>query len=117
MYFGLDGNRFPQNAPVSVKSFHPLVSAHKIVEIMVSEFMKETGISTVCPRLGGMFGPCQEPAASGLPGRLIHAAVKVVDPNLENLFAGFSEDRQDFTYIKGLARAIALLHTSSKVEE
>lgn len=117
VYFGLGGQLFTENDAISIQSFHPIIAVQKMVEIAASEFTKETGINTVCARLGGMFGPWQDPEAAGLPGRLIHAAAGGKEPDLTGVFAGNADDTQDFVYVKDLAKAIALLQTSERAKE
>jgi UDP-glucose 4-epimerase len=117
VYFGLDGGPMREERPLPVPSFHSLVTAQKIVEMAASEFMNKTGISTVCARLGGMFGPWQNPEFAGLPARLVHAAVSGKPPTLGGVFAGYADDELDQPYIKDTARAIALLQTAKELPD
>src|SRR6267143_1744874 len=79
------------------------------------QLTKNTGISTICARLMGMFGPF-DGAELGLPARLVHAAVTGKPPSFEDVFFGNADDATDLLYIKDMARAIALLQTAEKLQ-
>ena len=81
-----------------------------------SEFAKASGISSICVRLMGMYGPFQDSAQYSLAPRLVHAALDGKPPNLENIFLGNADDAVDLCYIKDVARAIALLQTAKKLQ-
>jgi UDP-glucose 4-epimerase len=87
----------------------------KIAEIASYEFARGSGISSVCVRLGGMFGPGMDPRMPDILPRLVHAAARGEPPNLEGLFLGTAADDEiDRPYVKDLGRAIALIQTSEK---
>ena len=115
IYFGLPGP-VNEDTPVPLSSPFPIIAYQKIVEVAVSEFAKKSGISSVCVRLMGMFGPWWDPAQKFLPATLVHAAVKRQPANLEDVFGGAADDAYDFCYIKDAARAIALLQTREKLQ-
>lgn len=75
----------------------------------------DAGISSVCIRLLGMFGPWQDPARGSLAQRLVHAAVSGKPAALEGGFLECADDGVDLCYIKDVARAIALLQTAQKL--
>jgi nucleoside-diphosphate-sugar epimerase len=93
----------------------PILAYQKIVEVAADQFAKKTGISSICVRLMGMFGPF-DGAELGLPARLVHAAVTGKPPSFEGVFFGNSDDATDLLYIKDMARAIALLQTAERLQ-
>ena len=114
MYLGLEGT-VDEEHPLFLQSPFPILAYQKIVEVAADQFAKKTGISTICARLMGMYGPF-DGGQLGLASRLVHAAVGGKPPNLKDVFFGSAEDAVDLCYIKDLARAIALLHTAEKLE-
>ena len=58
LYFGIPG-LVNEEQPFSLESPFPLLGYHKIVEVASNEFAKVSGVSSICVRLGGMFGPAQ----------------------------------------------------------
>ena len=114
MYLGLSGT-VDEEHPIALPSMFPILAYQKIVEVAADQFAKKTGISTICLRLMGMFGPF-DGAQLGLEARLVHAAVSGKPPNLENVFFGNADDAVDLIYIKDMARAIALLQTAEKLQ-
>jgi UDP-glucose 4-epimerase len=114
VYLGTPG-RVNEDQPISIPSPFPLIGYQKIVEVAASEFAKGSGISTVCVRLLGMFGPWQDPASGGLAARLVHSAVSGKPAALEGVFLGSADDGVDLSYIKDVGRAIAQLQTAEKL--
>src|SRR5205809_6321936 len=114
MYLGLQGTA-SEEQPLPLQSPFPILAYQKIVEVAAGEFAKKTGISTICVRLMGMYGPF-DGAQLGLAPRLVHAAVGGRAPNLENVFFGNADDAIDLCYIKDMARAIALLQTAEELQ-
>ena len=118
MYLGLSGT-IDESHPIHLQSPIPgvpgILQRQKIVELASEEFQNVTGISSICVRLMGFYGPHQDPEQFGAPLRLVHAAVSGKPLNLEGTFFSFEEDAVDLIYIKDLARAIALLHTAEKL--
>ena len=114
MYLGLQGT-VNEEAPIPLRSPFPILAYQKVVEVAAEQFAKKTGISTVCARLMGMYGPF-DGNQLGLAARLVHAAVSGKPVNLENVFFGNAEDTLDACYIKDLAHAIALVHTEEKLQ-
>jgi UDP-glucose 4-epimerase len=113
MYIGLQGT-VSEDVPLLLQSPFPILAYQKIVEVAAEQFAKKSGISTICARLMGMYGPF-DGNQLGLASRLVHAAVSGKQPNLENVFFGNAEDMVDLCYIKDLARAIAMVHTAEKL--
>ncbi len=114
IYIGLQGT-VSEETPVFLQSPFPILAYQKIVEAAAEQFAKKAGISTICVRLMGMYGPF-DGNQLGLAPRLVHAAVSGKPVNLENVFFGNAEDTGDLCYIKDLARAIALVHTAEKLQ-
>lgn len=114
MYLGLQGTA-NEEAPISLPSMFPILAYQKIVEVAADQFAKKTGISTICARLMGMYGPF-DGNQLGLEARLVHAAVSGKPPNLKDVFFGHADDEGDLLYIKDMARAIALLQTAEKLQ-
>jgi UDP-glucose 4-epimerase len=114
VYIGLQGS-VNEEAPLFLQSPFPILAYQKIVEAAAEQFAKKTGISCVCARLMGMYGPF-DGNQLGLPSRLVHAAVSGKPLNLENVFFGNAEDAGDLLYVKDLARAVALLQTAEKLQ-
>src|SRR5467141_4321974 len=114
LYLGIQGTA-NEDAPISLPSMFPILAYQKIVEVAADQFAKKTGISTICARLMGMFGPF-DGAELGLPARLVHAAVTGKPPSFEDVFFGNADDATDLLYIKDMARAMALLQTAEKLQ-
>jgi UDP-glucose 4-epimerase len=114
MYLGLQGTA-NEDARISLPSMFPILAYQKIVEVAADQFAKKTGLSTICARLMGMFGPF-DGNQLGLEARLVHAAVSGKPPNLKDVFFGHADDEGDSLYIKDMARAIALLQTAEKLQ-
>jgi UDP-glucose 4-epimerase len=114
MYLGLSGT-VDEEHPIALQSMFPILAYQKIVEVAAEQFAKKTGISAICVRLMGMYGPF-DGNQLGLASRLVHAAVNGKSPDLEDVFFGNAEDTGDLCYIKDLARAIALVHTAEKLQ-
>ena len=114
MYLGLSGT-VDEDHPIALQSMFPILAYQKIVEVAADQFAKKTGISTICARLMGMFGPF-DGARLGLPARLVHAAVSGSPPSFEDVFFGNADDAVDLLYIKDMTRAIALLQMAEKLQ-
>jgi UDP-glucose 4-epimerase len=118
MYLGLTGT-VDEATPLFLHSPIPgipgILQYQKIVEVAAGEFAK-TGISTVCCRLMGFYGPFQDTDQGALANRLAHAAVHGKPLDLNGAFFSFTDDEVDTIYIKDLARAVALLHTADKLQ-
>jgi len=118
MYLGLTGT-VDESHPIHLQSPLPgipgILQRQKVVEVASEEFTNATGISTICVRLMGFFGPYQDPEQFGAPLRMVHAAVQGKPLDLKGTFLSNEEDAVDVIYIKDLARAVALLHTADKL--
>ncbi|HEV2120913.1 MAG TPA: NAD(P)-dependent oxidoreductase [Candidatus Bathyarchaeia archaeon] len=118
MYLGLQGTA-SEDQPIYLQSPLPgipgILQRQKIVEVASEEFTKATGISSICCRLMGFYGPFQDVDQASVANRLVHAAVRGKPLDLEGAFFSFTDDAVDVLYIKDLARAVALLHTAEKL--
>jgi UDP-glucose 4-epimerase len=114
VYIGLQGI-VNEEAPLFLQSLFPILAYQKVVEVAAQQFAKKSEISTICTRLMGMYGPF-DGNQLGLASRLVHAAVGGKPPNLDDVFFGNAEDTVDLCYIKDLARAIALVHATEKLQ-
>src|SRR3989454_4821452 len=114
VYLGVQGQA-DEEQPILLQSPFPILAYQKIVEVAANEFAKKTGISTICVRLMGMYGPF-DGAQLGLPARLVHAAVSGRPPSFQDVFFGNADDAVDLLYIKDMARAIALVETAEKLQ-
>jgi len=115
MYLGLPGT-VNEEQPIVLQSMFPILAYQKIVEVASSEFARASGISSICVRLMGMYGPFQDPEQGSLALRLVHSAVTGKPLDLDDVFFGHADDSVDLLYIKDLARAIALLQTAEKLQ-
>src|SRR3989454_2487654 len=114
VYLGVQGQA-DEEQPILLQRPFPILAYQKIVEVAANEFAKKTGISTICVRLMGMYGPF-DGAQLGLPARLVHAAVSGRPPSFQDVFFGNADDAVDLLYIKDMARAIALVETAEKLQ-
>ena len=119
MYLGLSGT-VDEATPIFLQSPIPglpgILQYQKIVELAAQEFATATGVSSICVRLMGFWGPFQDTDQGALANRLAHAAVSGKPVDLNDAFFTFQDDEVDSLYIKDLARAIALLHTAEKLQ-
>ncbi len=104
-----------EDQPLPMTATFPMEAAKKCGEILSSYLGLQANIECVEVRLASMYGPNYDPTRSSLIGRLVHAAVKRENPNLEGLRFGsvYADDGGDQCYIKDAARAIALLQTAN----
>ena len=91
--------------------------AKKCGEIVSSYLGFHMQVECVEMRLAAIYGPNYDPTRSGLVGRLVHAAVKGTQPNLDGIRFGsiYANDGGDQCYIKDAARGIALLQMADKI--
>src|SRR5712692_2533768 len=69
MYIGLQGT-VNEEAPLFLQSPFPILAYQKVVEVAAEQFAKKAGISTICARLMGMYGPF-DVNQLGLASRLV----------------------------------------------
>ncbi|HYY92196.1 MAG TPA: NAD(P)-dependent oxidoreductase [Candidatus Dormibacteraeota bacterium] len=118
MYLGLSGT-VDEAKPIFLQSPLPgipgILQRQKIVEVASEEFSNGTGISSICTRLMGFYGPYQDLSQGSVVLRLVHAAVSGKPLDLKGAFFTHADDGVDLIYIKDLARAVASLHTAEKL--
>src|SRR6267143_4230278 len=66
IYLGLSGT-VDEEHPIALPSMFPILAYQKIVEVATDQFAKKTGISAICVRLMGMFGPFDGAELQGGP--------------------------------------------------
>jgi UDP-glucose 4-epimerase len=98
---------------------HSMEIAKKCGELVSSYLARCLQVESVEMRLSGMYGPGYDATRSSLVGRLAHAAVRGVKPNLDGMRFGslYGEDGGDLCYIKDAARAIALLQSTHSLKQ
>ena len=91
----------------------------KCGEIVSNYLSLHMQVECVEMRLAAMYGPNYEPSRSNLVGRLVHAAVKGIPPNLGEIRFGsiYADDGGDQCYIKDASRGIALLQVADKISQ
>jgi len=76
MYLGLS-DTVDESHPIHLQSPTPrvpgILQRQKIVELASEDFQNVTGISSMCVRLMGLYGPYQDPEQFGASLRLVHA--------------------------------------------
>jgi UDP-glucose 4-epimerase len=119
VYSGISDIPLRDNQPLSMTATHSMEVAKKCGELVASYLAPHTRVESVEMRLAGMYGPSYDPTRSSLVGRLVHSAVKGVDPHLDGMRFGsaYAEDGGDQCYIKDAARAIALLQIAPTLKQ
>ena len=115
LYFGAGVGSGTEDMPLPLPSAYPLIAFQKVVEISAGEFMRGSGISTACVRLGGMFGPWQNPRQGSVVPRLVHAAAKGTPLSLDGAIFARADDEDEHWYVKDLAKAVAMLQTAERL--
>ncbi len=117
VYSGTTAIPWREDQPLPMTAAFPMEAAKKCGEILSSYLGTHTPVECVEVRLASMYGPNYDPSRSSLPGRLVHAAVKGAQPDLESIRYGsiHAADGADQCYIKDAARGIALLQTADKL--
>jgi UDP-glucose 4-epimerase len=116
-YFGLTGGPFREDQPLPIESVISPEAFKKAWEILTLNYAKQAGIDLVNMRLSGVYGPMYA-SMRHLPSRLVRAAVDNTEPDFSPAFGGvpFAGDTGDLTYVKDIARGIALVHRASSLE-
>lgn len=105
-----------ENQPLPMTAAFPMEAAKKCGEIVSSYLSHQAHIECIGVRLAAMYGPNYDATRGSLVGRLVHAAVKGVKPNLDGMRGSIhAADGGDQCYIKDAARGIALLLTADKL--
>jgi UDP-glucose 4-epimerase len=116
VYAGAGDGPWREDAPLPVDSPHGIPAMKKVAETLTSFAAETTGISMARVRPSGVWGPGGRNSARifALPG-LVHAAVRPGSA-APGQFTQFREDDAgDLCYVKDCARAIALVHTATRL--
>ena len=84
----------------------------KSYELIGSYWQGRTGLEVTMLRIADIYGPLYHSMAN-LPSRLVHAAVKGVEPTLRG--DTYAEDGGDSTYVKDCGNGVALLMLAEKL--
>ena len=114
VYAGLPQGPFREDINLPAQSRSNTEAFKKAWDVLAMHWGDRTGVEVVILRLGGIVGPLYHTLAN-LMSRMVHAAVKGVEPDYGRGGVPFAEDTQDWGYVKNLALAIQLLHTSEKL--
>jgi UDP-glucose 4-epimerase len=114
VYAGVLEGPFREDMNLPSQSRSNTEAFKKAWEILAMHWGDRTGIEVIILRLGGICGPLYHTLAN-LMSRMVHAAVKGADPDYGRGGVPFAEDTQDWGYVKNLALAIQLLHTTEKL--
>ena len=116
VYAGLQEGPFREDINLPADSRSNTEAFKKAWEILALHWGDRTGVEVVILRLGGIVGPLYHTLAN-LMSRMVHAAVKGEEIDYTRGRGGvpFAEDTQDWGYVKNLALAIQLLHTTEKL--
>jgi UDP-glucose 4-epimerase len=115
MYNGITTLPWREDQPLPMTAAFSMEVAKKCGELVASYLAHHTQVASVELRLAGLYGPNYDATRSSLAGRLVHAAVKASQPNLDGMPFGsvYAHEGGDLCYVKDAARAIALLQTST----
>ena len=118
VYGGVAGEPpYREDLPLPMTFGHVLPTFLKVGELLAGYLAAETGIEVVNYRIGAIWGPRGRAASPffGAP-QFVHAAVRGTTPDLSTLrWPAYADDGIDLCYVKDCARAIALLHTTERL--
>lgn len=117
VYGGVPQGPFREDMALAVESRSGTEAFKKAWETLALHWGDRTGVEVVMLRLGGICGPLYHTLAN-LMSRLVHAAVKGIEPDFSSGRGGgvpFALDTQDWGYVKNCASGIQLLHTTEKL--
>jgi UDP-glucose 4-epimerase len=112
VYAGIDDGPFEEDMPLRTTPVSPVEAYKKAYEITSTHYALRTGLDVVFLRMGYVYGPLYHSMGNAM-SRLVHAAVKGVEPELRAEL--FEDDAQDYCYVKDCGRAVALLQTKEKL--
>ncbi len=118
VYNGITSVPWREDQLISCTALFSIEAFKKASEVFSSLISNTSGMGFECitMRIAGIYGPLYNPTRRSLAGRLVHAAVKQTEPNLENIRGYiYAEDGGDWCYAKDCGRAIALLMTASEL--
>ncbi|HEV2236018.1 MAG TPA: NAD(P)-dependent oxidoreductase, partial [Ktedonobacterales bacterium] len=118
VYHGITALPWRDDQPLPMTAAFSMEVAKKCGELVSSYLAHHMPVASVEMRLAGMYGPNYDASRSSLAGRLVHAAVRGGQPNLEGMRFGsvYAQDGGDLCYVKDAARAIALLQTATTLK-
>ena len=116
-YFGVPQGPFREDQPLPIESVISPEAFKKAWEILALNYAKQSNIDLVNMRLSGVYGPMYA-SMRNLPSRLAHAAARGTEPDFSPAFGGvpFADDTGDLTYVKDIARGIAIVHQASTLD-
>ncbi|HLO30259.1 MAG TPA: NAD(P)-dependent oxidoreductase [Anaerolineales bacterium] len=116
-YNGVRTLPWREDQPLPLTAAYPIEAAKKCAEIVSSYLSLRNQIECIEMRFSSMYGPNYDPGRRMLAGRLVHAAVKGIKPDLEAIrFSSvYAADSGDQCYIRDAGRAVALLQTAAKL--
>ncbi len=119
VYNGIRTLLWRDDQPLPMTAAFSMEVAKKCGEIVTSYLSRHLQVECVEMRLAAMYGPNYDPTRQSLVGRLVHAAVRGIQPNFQNIRFGsvYANDGGDMCYIKDAARGIALLQTADKLTQ
>ncbi len=119
VYNGITQVPWREDSPVTCTASFPIEAFKKAGEIITSQCSHDTGMECITIRIGGIYGPLYDTNSGtrgSLAGRLVHAAIKRAQPNLENIRGSIhSEDGIDWCYALDCGRAIARLMMTAEL--
>lgn len=119
VYSGLAGaGPLREDMPLPMTAPHVIPNFKKIGELLNEHLAGATGIDVVNYRISAAWGPRDPHGAMFFAApELIHAAVRGTEPDLSTLPApAHAEDSIDLCYVKDIARAIALLQLTDRLD-
>ncbi|HEY8480226.1 MAG TPA: NAD(P)-dependent oxidoreductase [Spirillospora sp.] len=107
-----------EDMPLPMSTWHTIPTFKKIGELLTGHLADATGIDIVNYRISGVWGPGDPHRALFFAApQLVHAAVRGTEPDLSALERpAHAEDSLDLCYVKDIARAIALLQVTDRLE-
>jgi UDP-glucose 4-epimerase len=83
------------------------------MEMHAHFYAVQTSLDVIALRIGSIYGPLYYSMHNPI-SRMCHAAVKNVEPDFSDRPDGkiFEDDQADWTYVKDVARGIAMIHTA-----
>jgi len=111
VYSGLKEGPFREEMSLPAESRTSTEAFKKAWEILALHWGDRTGVEVVVLRVGGIVGPLYH-TLSNVMSRLVHAAVKGIEPDYGRGGVPFAGDTQDWGYVKNIAHGIQLLHAA-----
>ena len=114
IYSSLASGPFKEDVSLPIHGVgNPTETYKKTFEIVGGHIGARSNLEVINLRIGGIWGPLYHSMAN-LPSRLVHAAVKGLDPKLAEGRGGvpFAEDQADFCYVKDCAQGLTKIATA-----